>query len=50
MQKFDYKGSVQYAADYMKGVVKGMDHLINLTADRNEAVSLHSAGGRGGNG
>lgn len=34
MQKFDYKGSVQYAADYMKGVVKGMDHLINLTADR----------------
>ena len=34
MLKFDYKGSAEYVADYMQGVVKGMENMINMTADR----------------
>ncbi len=34
MEKFDFKGSAEYAVNYMNGVVKGMENLINMTADR----------------
>jgi polyhydroxyalkanoate synthase len=34
MQKFDYNGSVEYALNYMNGVVKGMENLVNITSDQ----------------
>lgn len=34
MGKFDIKGSAEYAVNYMNGVVKGMENLVNMTSDR----------------
>ena len=34
MQKFDFKGSAEYAVNYMNGVVKGMENLVNIRADQ----------------
>ncbi len=40
MLKFDYKGSAEYAVNYMNGVVKGMENLINIEADQIKAGEL----------
>ncbi|MCI8284148.1 MAG: class III poly(R)-hydroxyalkanoic acid synthase subunit PhaC [Firmicutes bacterium] len=33
MQNFDYKGSAEYAMNYMQGVIKGLDNMMNMSAD-----------------
>ena len=33
MQNFDYKGSAEYAMNYMQGVIKGIDNMMNMSAD-----------------
>ncbi len=33
MQTFDYKGSAEYAINHMKNAIKGLENMVNMTAD-----------------